>query len=280
MPATAWSLDFDDTTVTRSWKNPSTYLNADLRVDLPNDGGGYTPPLNLNVRIRISPSADLRLGEVERFKIEARVRRSEKADYHRVEVTFQPETYYHRYWRDTQVINVYAKKGEKAYEWVNFYVHHSGRIKTGAPATYENVKVDFTNPSAPFGITWKDFGFEENGSAPTTYKFAIFRATWFSTKLVAKGEVQRQDGEQQAVTIEQDGPYTQEADEWFEVGQKYWVFLLLKREGTQWYSDNYGAAFEGRFTYKEKEPRLVQPAKAGSIEIFKKRSRFDKIYQD
>ena len=279
LPATGWSLDFDSKTVSRSWLNPSTYLTTSLRLDLPSDGSSYTPPLNLNVNLRISPSADLRLGEVEKFKIEARMRRSEKANYHRVEVTFQPDTYYHRYWRDTQTFNVYAKSG-KAMEWVNFYVQHTGRIKTGAPATFEKVTVDFTNPSEPFGMTWKDFGFEENGAAATTYKFAIFRATWTSTKLVAKGEVARQDGETQSVTIEQNGPYTQGADEWFKVGQKYWVFLLLKREGTEWYTDNYGAAFDGAFTYKEKEPRLVQPAKTGSIQIFKKRSHFDELYQD
>ncbi len=279
-PAVSWSLNYDEETVSRSWKNPSTYLSASLRLDLPGDGSSYTPPLNLNVNVRISPSADLRLGEIERFKIEARMRRSEKADYHRIDVTFIPETYYHRYWRETKTINVYAKKDQKAYEWVNFYVNHSGRIKTGAPATYEKVTVDFTTPAKPFGIKWKDYGFTENGSAPTTYKFAIFRASWYSTKMVAKGEIARQEGEEQSVVIEQNGPYTQNADEWFEVGNKYWVFLLLKREGTEFYTNGYGDAFEGAFTYKEKEPRLVVPGKSGSLKVLQKRNKFDEFHQD
>jgi len=278
--STGWAMDWDQQTVSRSWKDQSTYLSTTLRVDLPSSGTGYQAPTTINVNLRIPSDAKLRLGEIERFKVEARVR-SGKAGYQRIEVTFTPETYYYRYWRDTQWVNVYGKDGTdgKGYEWCNFYVNHSGRVKTGAPATVEKVKVDFTTPAEPFTMQWQDFGFAENGSAPTSYKVVIFRSSLFSTKLVAKGVVERVDGDVQSIVIEKNGPFTQGADEWFQTGQKYWVFILVKRTGTEFYSDEFGAAFEGAFTYKAQDKTVVE-GPSGAAQRMHRQNRFDDLYRD
>lgn len=265
--------------VTRDWENPDHSLTARLSL------GSGTSSHWVYVNLNIGKEAALRLGEVESFRV--------KADFNEsaggggtIQVTVEPDVVYHSYpayqWRTTYV------SGGTSTSWVYFNFGHNGRIKVGAPPSVKGASVDYTTPENPLKLSFSDFAFAENGSAATQYKFSIWRRGFLGNdKLVARGIVDRTGEGVQAVEVAENGPYREGAEEWFQNGKSYGVYVRVKRTGTEWYADEFGDAFYGTFTWKNKG--TVRCLKACSIEEIRRiemeaeagqQRSFETLYQD
>ena len=80
-----------------------------------------------------------------------------------------------------------------------------------------------------------------------------------------------------------DGPFAQGSEVWFEEGNDYVVTLRVKRSGTEWYSEDFGAPFLGRFTWKHGEARDLQllPLEPDQLRNESARGQaFESLHQD
>jgi len=248
LPAAQRVTLYDTTECRRDWKKNQMALDAQLRFFV-EGANGANDPLYVNFRIRLKTEAPPRCGEVETFTVQGQVTTGGTGSFHYVRISIEPTVAYYKYPTIGGTVSVASTYGYASGEMT-----HEGRVVVGAPSTVEDASVHYTTPAAPFVLQWRDFAFDECGQAPTAYQFAVYRQRLFaSSKLVAKGVVDHVAGDTQTVSVEQNGPYTEGADEWFKDGSTYVVTLRTKRTGTEWYADDFGNAFIGRFTWKNNQ---------------------------
>lgn len=242
--------------VARDWETPYTEMSTRLWITTPN-ADGTEGSVNVYVYVILTDEAALRVGELEEWRVEGRYWNS--GSNGRVDVTLQPSRYYHSYpGYMTKSVTVWGSGTQTVY----FYVGNGGRIADGAAPSVDQVNVNYTSLDAPWKLRFRDFGFEENGAAPTSYKFSVARrpGLWGDEKLVAAGEVDRAGAETQEIVVEKNGAFTQDGEEWFKEGKTYVVRLRVKRTGTPWYTDAYGDAFAGTFEWNSQSGALTRVA--------------------
>ena len=242
--------------VARDWETPYTQMSTRLWMNTPN-ADGTEGSVSVYVNVILTDEAALRIGEVEEWQIRGQYWQT--GSNGRVDVTLQPSRFYHQYPTYlTRSVSVWGSGSQTVY----FYVGHDGRVEDGAAPSIDQAKVDYTTLDAPWNLSFRDFGFEENGSAATSYQFSVARrpGLWGDEKLVARGEVARTETAKQAIVVEKDGEYTADADEWFKEGKKYVVRVRVKRVGTPWYTDAYGDPFVGVFEWDSQAGALRRVA--------------------
>lgn len=252
----------DSQWVARDWEHPYTQMSTRLWLTTPNASGAEAS-VNIYVYVILTDEAALRIGEAEEWRVRGQYW-GNGGSSGRVDVTLEPSRYYHRYPSYlSRSVSVWGSGSQTVY----FYVGNDGRIEDGAAPSLDQAKVDYTDLDSPFSLSFRDFGFAENGSAPTSYKFSVSRrpSMWGDEKLVAAGEFDHADTEKQAVVVEEDGPYTGDADEWFKEGKRYVVRVRVRRTGTPWYTDAYGDPFVGTFEW-DSQTRRLQPVAARTLE--------------
>jgi hypothetical protein len=257
--AIAEAGSMDTQWVARDWETPYTQMNTRLWLT-----STEKDSLNVYVSVVLTDEAALRIGETEEWRVRGRVY-SSSGQNHQVEVVLEPSRYYHAYPAYlSRTVSVWGSGSQYVY----FYVGNGGRIQDGAAPSIDKAKVDYTDLESPFTLRFRDFGFEENGSAPTSYQFTVSRLPSLvgSEKLVAKGELARVDAELQEVVVEKGGAFTQGAEEWFKEGKRYAVRVRVKRTGTPWYTDAYGDPFFGTFEWNSHSRTLVPVQSHGLVE--------------
>lgn len=272
-PAAAGIID--SVTIDREWTNPWSRARARLFFTT-TDEAGQENVVYLYVTLRLHEEAELRHGEVERWRVRGQI--FEGTDgRHRVWVNVDPVVGYHDYPRLAG--NVFT---HSVVNHANADFGHDGRIQTGAPATIDQGDVDHSSLDAPVALRFRDFGFEANDSAPTEYAFAFYRRRlWGDEPVVARGVFPHQDAELQEVVIEKDGEYASQGTEWFRAGREYWVVVKVKRTGTPWYTDEFGYRFLGLFEWSNEEGPRLRTADAADLGDAPRavREAFDRLHQ-
>lgn len=238
--------------VARDWETPYTQMSTRLWMNTPN-ADGTEGSVSIYVYVILTDEAALRIGETEEWRVQGRYWQTGSSG--RVDVTLEPSRYYHGYPAyQSRSVSVWGSGSQTVY----FYVGNDGRIEDGAAPSVDQVSADYTTLDAPWNLSFRDFGFEENGSAPTSYQFSVSRrpSLWGKEKLVARGEVDRTETEKQEIVVEKDGAFTQDGVEWFKEGKDYVVRLRVKRTGTPWYTDTYGDPFAGVFEWNSQSGAL------------------------
>ena len=242
---------YDWTECQRDWKANQNTMRAQLRFFVDGENG-INEQLYVNLKLKLKDEAPLRFGEVETFRITGQILTGGSGSVHHVRVTVEPKVAYYKYETIGGTVTVVS-----TYGYADGVIGHDGRIEVGAPATVKDAEAKYTTPDEPFTLLWNDFGFADCNEAPTEYKVSIYRQQLFSSpKLVAKGIVGHQDGDLQKFKVSQGGEHTSEGEVWFENGKTYVVYVRYKRLGTQWYSDDFGAPFIGRFVWKNGDGRM------------------------
>lgn len=240
--------------VGRDWKSPYQTMRTQLHVTARNDQGRLDS-IWIRVNVNLLQEAPLHVGEVEEFRIRARTTKGERGS-HRIDVELETMQWYHSYpayrWK---TVTVWGSGSSTVW----FDLSHGGRIEGGAAPSVDQVSVGYDDLEGPWDLRFRDFGFEPNGSVPTEYGFSVHRfQLWGDDKLVAKGVFPWQDAEKQHVRVTRDGPYTGEAEEWFQDGKEYVVRLRVRRIGSEWYTDAFGDVFSGTFVWNG-ETRQLEP---------------------
>lgn len=205
------------------------------------------------VTLRITDEAALRLGEHESWIVEGRIYEGHGSNpSHRVWIGVTPETSYHDY--PSLSGTVWANG---SFTYANATFGHDGRVENGAPPALDDAGVDYTSIDEPVTLHFRDYAFDDNGAAPTSYKFGFFRKVFFgNAKQVAVGEFDHVDGETQSVTVEDGDAFSADGEEWFREGKTYYVVVRFRRTGSEHYSDEYGPRFLGQFTWNGSETVL------------------------
>lgn len=234
--------------VARDWETPYTHMSTRLWMT-----DSQNRSVTIWVNVYLSQAADLRVGETEEFRVSGRLD-SFGGNNGRVEVRLEPSRFYHSY--PYSLVRHVSTWGGGSHS-VSFYLDHAGRVEDGAAPSVDQVSVDYTDLDSPWKLRFRDFGFEENGSAPTSYQFSVARRQWLGDdKLVARGVIDRADAETQEFVVEKDGAYTSDGDEWFREGKEYVVRLRVRRTGTEWYTDEFGDPFAGVFEWNSQTGAL------------------------
>lgn len=243
---------YDTVDVSRDWKGQQSKLYARLRFMVQDQAqpgqSSIDQPLYLDLSLRLAAEAPLRTGEVETFRVSGRIVTGGTGSFHQIYVVVEPAVAYYDY----ETISGYVSaSGGMSTAYASGKLVHKGHVRTGAAPAVGDPKVAYTTPAQPLTLSFADLAYDECGAVPTAYQFTFKKSTLFTTPpLVAKGEFPYVAGERQSVTIEKDGPFTQGAEAWFQDGSTYWVLIRFKRTGTEPYTDEFGAPFIARFTWK------------------------------
>ncbi|MBI3893043.1 MAG: hypothetical protein HY303_16115 [Candidatus Wallbacteria bacterium] len=249
---------WDQKTVQREWRFQYSPVTADMnmwlthRVRLPN--GQYRDEtfsawIKVDLRFGMAP---LRAGEVEQFDVEARDM-GMSGDDPVVYVQVRPRDSYYYYFPQQQSLVV--RNGGISYVYLNMYA--SGRLRMPAPATVDHLSAAFTTPTSPVTFKWQDYGAQDNPGSVAEYRFRVGRITgpFSNDAVVAQGEL----GAASTVTLTSGGQYTQGATEWFQDGKKYRLVVWMRRKNSDAYTEDYGQAEWGSFTFSHGSGMLQAP---------------------
>lgn len=262
-------------TLRRDWRNPYGPMTANMslwltrRVRQPN--GSYreerfTAWLRLDVRLNF---AQLRAGEEEEFEVHARDY-GFSGDDPIVNLDLRPiRTYYYYY---PQQRNIVVRNTGSV--WETLYAQAGPRMRVGAPATVDKMSVSLTQPTSPVTFSWRDYGAQDNPGATTEYRFRVGRAKTFGNDVVvAEGEL----GSNAGVVLTPDSPYAQGHAEYFQQGEKYRLVVWMRRKGSDVYSEEWGPAEWGTFTFRQGTGSLAAGALA-TIPL-PRQERFEALYR-
>ncbi|MBI4869926.1 MAG: hypothetical protein HY816_23540 [Candidatus Wallbacteria bacterium] len=260
LSAATTAKSWEHRTVKREWRFQYSPVTADMhmwltkRVRLPN--GQYRDEqfsawLKVDLRFGMAP---LRAGEIEEFDVEARDM-GMSGDDPIVYIEVRPRDGYYYYFPQRQSLVV----RNAGMSWVNVNMYPSGRVRAPAPATVDQMTVDLTTPDAPVTFKWRDYGVSDNPGATAEYRFRVGRTRGLAPDVVvAQGEL----GTASTVTLTRDSAFAQGNPEWFQDGQKYRLVIWMRRKGSDAYSEEYGQAEWGTFTFKPGGVMLQAPAPA------------------